>query len=109
MKNNRIEAKKCRTKKDVENILGLLAAFMQNNIAQQEERVAKLSRLAAVLQNTDAKKRAGDLIFKQERINQKLNRLGESLEVKAAKITGMLQNGTHEVSLEYYSPLLFYV
>ncbi len=83
---------------DVENLSSLLYTFMKSNMKQQEERVTKLSRLAATLQNTDAKKRAGDMVFKQERIAQKLDHLRDSLDGRAAKINEAQPNGGHEVS-----------
>ena len=101
VKNAKIESKKSRSKKNVETLSNLLTTFMENSLTQQEDRVSKLSRLASALQNADAKRRAGDLIFKQERVRQKLSHLGEILDGKIVKLDQSQSNGAHDVSRVY--------
>ena len=98
VRHTKLEGKKCRTKKEIDELVHVLEAFKLNNIPIQSERISKTSLLASQLQNTDARNRAANLINRQDNIIRRLDSLSEHLQLKAQRLNGKQENGVIEVS-----------
>ena len=98
VKHTKLEGKKCRSRKDVDDLVNVLEAFRVNNVPIQSERIAQTNSLASKLQNIDAKNRTTNLIHRQDIIIKKLGSLSDHLQAKALRITGQQENGTLDVS-----------
>jgi len=100
VRHTKLEGKKCRTKKEIDELVHVLEAFKLNNIPIQSERISKTSLLASQLQNTDARNRAANLINRQDNIIRRLDSLSEHLQLKAQRLNGKQENGVIEVASE---------
>ena len=98
VKHTKLESKKCRTQKEVDDLVNVLEAFRLSNVPIQCERISKTSLLASKLQNADAKNRTTNLIHRQDNVIKKLGHLAEYLRARSVRITGNQENGAVDVS-----------
>jgi len=86
VKTTRAGARRCTTEKEIRELIELVDNFKSSGVDIQENRLKTLSEMSSILNNEDAKVRAGYLKQSQDKVNQRLEKLRADMEMQIQRL-----------------------